>query len=83
MRKPIALTANETRIAETARKALASIDNGAGVVVTFQKADKSLRSLAGTKVEVAGTGDKEIVKVETVDGFRSANLHRVIAVAAL
>lgn len=83
MRKPIALTANEAKIADTARNALAGVENGSGVMVTFQKADKSLRTLAGTKVEVSGVGDKEIVKVETVDGFRSANLHRIIGVTAL
>lgn len=83
MRKSVALTANEQNIARTAREALASVKPGQGVVVSFQKQDKTLRRLAGSLVEVAGTGDKEVVRIETPEGFRSANLHRVLTVTAL
>lgn len=83
MRKSIALTANETAIAATARKALASVVAGQGVTIAFQKQDKALRFLNGSFVEVVGSGDKEVVRLNTVDGFRSANLSRIISVTAL
>jgi hypothetical protein len=81
MRKPIALSATQKDVAAVAKASLPAPDEF--VKVYFRKQNGTFRSLSGRLAEVKGSGDKAVVVVETANGYRSANLHRVISVKAL
>lgn len=76
MRKPILLSESDKMTAASMRPALIS-RIGMEATVSFVKADGTPRTLVGTVVEVAGEGDKEVVRMETAEGFRSANVYRI------
>jgi len=76
MRKPEVNTPVEKRFATIARKTL-EVNIGENVTVEFTKRDGERRTLVGRVEAIKGTGDKEVVIIETAEGFRSANLTRI------
>lgn len=73
MRKPIELLAVEQIRANLARPQV-SAAIGKPVTLDYVKQDGTDRTLVGTVVEVKGLDDKEVVVIETAEGFRSANM---------
>lgn len=84
MRKSRDLSAAEKQNASNHRvPILAAGLSGRDVTVTFIKQDGTPRVLTGHIESLSGEGDKEIVTLDTAEGFRSANLSRIVGVDVL
>jgi len=84
MRKSRDLSLAEKQNASSHRVPLLAAGlSGRDVSVTFIKQDGTPRTMSGHIEAISGEGDKEIVTIETTDGFRSANLSRIIGVDIL
>lgn len=77
MRKPEINTPAEKRFATVARNVLVE-SIGEIVTIEFRKReDETIRVMTGKVLELKGTGDKEVVLIETDKGIRSASLVRI------
>lgn len=76
---PYGLNAAEVLRANTARAILSKMVDSE-VCINYRKRDGSPRIIRGRVVEIVGAGDKEIVKVQTKEGFKSANLWNIFEV---